>query len=57
LPTKSEIEKSSTVVVDELDQKTLSVLKSRAEMKKVGKGLVRLKVPMLDERIVSDTVL
>ena len=52
MPTKSEIEKSS-VVPDEQDQKILSVLKPRAELKKIGKGLIRMKVPQVDEREVS----
>jgi hypothetical protein len=52
LPTKSEIEKSK-VTVGEMDQKALAMLKGRTEMKKVGKGLIRLKVPQVDEREVS----
>lgn len=52
LPTKSEIEKSKAEI-SESDRKALDLLKPRQELKKVGKGLIRLKVPEVDERVVS----
>lgn len=55
LPTKSEIEKSRSEV-HEADRKALDMLKPRQELKKVGKGLIRLKVPEVDERVVSRLV-
>ena len=55
LPTKSEIEKSRAEITD-ADKKALDLLKPRQELKKVGKGLIRLKVPEVDERVVSRIV-
>lgn len=49
LPTKSELENAKATLSEE-EKKVVENLKTRQEMRKTGKGLIRFKVPELDTR-------